>query len=105
MASADDSTVSALVVVCSGDRVDVTVRKVVQGVNAQERIVRALVVPVLVLGGFDRAASEHSLSGGHMETVVVAVTVTAPDVTTRTISEFVWLAQATSSVMALADCH
>ena len=37
----------------------------VQGYSAQERIVRALMVPVLVLEEFDRAAAEHSLPGGH----------------------------------------
>ena len=37
----------------------------VQGSSAQDRTVRALMVPVLVLGGFDKAAAEHSLPGGH----------------------------------------
>lgn len=71
VATADDRTLRALVVVVCGGDDDVALRGVgvvvVQGVSAQERTVRALIVlSVLVLGGFDKAAAEHSLSVGHM---------------------------------------
>ena len=57
---------SALVVVgCVVDKMTRGIRVAVQGCSAQERTVRALMVPVLVLGGFDKAAAEHSLPGGH----------------------------------------
>ena len=75
VASAEDNTLTAFVV-DGADCDDHTVRKVEgmterQGVSAQERIVRAFVVGegklVLVLGGFDNAAAEHSLfSGGQL---------------------------------------
>jgi len=64
VACADNNTLSAFVVCACNDAEDATVRKVVevvQGVSAQERTVRALIVPVLVLEGLDEAASEHSL--------------------------------------------
>ena len=63
----------------------VEVGDAVQGDSAQERTVRALMVPVLtVLIGLERAAAEeHSLPDGQVKTVEIAsVTVTAPDVTT-----------------------
>ena len=69
VASAEDNTLTALVV-HGADCDERTVRKVEgrQGVSAQERTVRAFVVGdgkfVLVLGGFDRAAAEHSLDPG-----------------------------------------
>ena len=51
-----------------GRAVDETTKDVgvaVQGSSAQDKIVRALRVPVLVLGGVDFAAAEHSLPEGH----------------------------------------
>jgi hypothetical protein len=61
VASADEKTLRAFVVVGASN--DITVRSVVdeQGVRAQERMVRALMLPVLVLVGLEREAEGHSL--------------------------------------------
>lgn len=69
--NAEDNTLTAFVVSCAGGA-DCTVSRVVavtrQGVSAQDSTVRAFVVGregiVLVLGGFDCAAAEHSLDSG-----------------------------------------
>ena len=76
MASADDSTLSAFAVIALVDSAyeDASVAR------AAERTVKALVVPVLVLG-VDNEAAEHSPPVTQSWTVVVTVTV----------SEVTWL--------------
>ncbi|KAH9825773.1 hypothetical protein Tdes44962_MAKER03984 [Teratosphaeria destructans] len=68
VSAADNKTLTAFVVVgCECDDVRVSsVDAVGQGVRAQERMVRALVVPeMLVLVRLDCEAEEHSLAGPH----------------------------------------